>query len=107
MFDGATERVIFSGDMSQVTLRYASTIVPPPAGTWTAGAVNALTARIGFSTDVTPNPYWDALMLEVATGNSQPSTVTVISTAGSSSVTATYTDVGSAAPTLLSWSTTQ
>jgi hypothetical protein len=107
VFDGTTERVIFSGDMSQTTLQYASTIIPPPSGSWTASAVSALTARIGYSSDVTPNPYWDALMLEVATGNSQPGTVTVVSTAGGSSVTATYTDVGSASPTLLSWSTTQ
>ena len=55
---GTTERVIFSGDMSQTTMQYASTLVPPPSGSWTASAVNALTARVGYSSDVTPNPDW-------------------------------------------------
>ncbi len=107
IFDGATERVVFSGDMSLIPLQYASVIVAPAAGTWTTGAVNGLQARIGFSSDVTPNPYWDALLLEVATGNGVPGTVTVTSTAGNSTVTTTYEDVGSGSPTLLSWSTNQ
>ena len=105
IFDGATERIVFSGDMSQTALQYASVSVAPAAGSWTTSAVNALQARIGYSSDVTPNPYWDAVMLEVATGNSVPGTVTVTATAGGSTVTTTYTDVGSASPTLLSWST--
>jgi len=62
-------------------------------------------ARIGYSSDVTPNPYWDALLLEVATGVTVPGTVTVTSTGGNSTVTTTYTDVGAAAPNLLTWST--
>jgi hypothetical protein len=66
-----------------------------------------LEARIGYSSDVTPNPYWDALLLEVATGIYVPGTVTVTSSAGGSTVTATYTDVGSGSPTLLTWSTTR
>jgi hypothetical protein len=33
--------------------------------------------------------------------------VTVASTAGGSTVTTTYTDVGAAVPTLLTWSTTR
>jgi hypothetical protein len=107
IFDGATERVIVSGDMSLVPLQYASAIVAPAAGTWTTGAVNGLQARVGYSADVTPNPYWDSVLLEVATGTGVPGIVTVTSTAGSSTVTTTYRDVGSAAPTLLSWSTTQ
>jgi hypothetical protein len=106
-FDGATERIVFSGDMSETTAFYRSSIVAPAAGNWTPSAVNGLTARIGYSGDVTGNPYWDSLLLEVATGITVPGTVTVTSTAGSSTVTATYTDVGSASPTLLSWSTTQ
>ena len=67
--------------------------------------VNGLKARIGYSSDVTPNPYWDALLLEVATGIYVPGTVTVTSMAGSSTVSTTYTDVGSAMPTLLTWTT--
>ena len=106
-FDGGTERVVFSGDMSQTAIRYASTIIAPAAASWTPGAVNGLRARVGYSSDVTGNPYWDGLLLEVATGVSVPGTVTVTSSAGNSTVTTTYTDVGSASPTLLSWSTTR
>lgn len=106
--DGALESPIFSGDMSEATIFYKSAIVGPAAGSWTTGAVNGLTARIGYSTDVTPNPYWDGVLLEVATGNpAVPGKVTVTATAGNSTVTTTYTDVGAASPTLLSWSTTR
>jgi hypothetical protein len=107
IFDGATERILLSGDMSVTPLTYASAIIAPAAAAWTPGAVNGLKGRIGYSSDVTPNPYWDALLLEVATGSSIPGTVTVTSTAGSSTITTTYTDVGPAMPTLLSWSTTR
>ena len=106
-FDGATETTIFDGDMSESTVFYKSTIVAPAASPWTTGTVNGLKARIGYSTDVNPNPYWDALLLEVATGIAVPGTVTVTSTGGNSTVTTTYTDVGNASPTLLSWSTTR
>jgi hypothetical protein len=104
-FDGATERIVFSGDMSESTAFYKSAIVAPAAAAWTPGAVNGLRARVGYSSDVTPNPYWDALLLEVATGITVPGTVTVTSTGGSSTVTTTYTDVGSASPNLTTWTT--
>lgn len=107
IFDGSTERVIFSGDMSETALTYRSVVVAPATAPWTPAGVNGLKGRIGYSTDVTPNPYWDALLLEVATGVSVPGTVTVTSTAGGSTVTTTYTDVGSSPPTLLTWSTTR
>jgi len=45
---------------------YKSVMVTPPAGGWTVAEVNALKARIGHSNDVTPNPYWLGLILEVA-----------------------------------------
>jgi hypothetical protein len=106
VFDGATERVIYSGDMSEAGLAYRSAIVPR-AGGWTQAAVNGLTARIGFSTDVSPNPYWDALLLEVATGTTGAGTVTVTSTAGASTVTTTYPDGGAAPPALTTWSATR
>lgn len=105
IFDGVTERIVLSGDMSVTPLTYASVIVAPAAASWTPTAVNGLKARIGYSSDVTPNPFWDALLLEVATGIYVPGTVTVTSTAGSSTVTTTYTDVGTAMPTLLTWAT--
>jgi len=52
---------------------------------------------------VSPLPYWDALLLEVATGASTPATVTVTASAGASTVTATYLDAGAAPPALLTW----
>jgi hypothetical protein len=107
IFDGSTERVVFNGDMSQTPLQYLSVILAPASAPWTPSAVNGLQARIGYSSDVTPNPYWDGLLLEVATGIYVPGTVTVISTAGNSTITTTYTDVGSSSPTLLTWSTTR
>jgi hypothetical protein len=108
IFDGSTERVVFSGDMSMTTpLQYRSAIVAPASAPWTPSAVNSLKARIGYSSDANPNPYWDGLLLEVATGVDVPGTVTVTSTAGNSTITTTYTDVGSSSPTLLTWSTTR
>lgn len=100
--DGATERVIFTGDMSETGLFYRSAIIPP-TGSWTRAAVNALRARVGYGTDVSPAPAWDALLLEVATASSMPGTVTVIASAGASTVTAVYPDAGSATPVLESW----
>jgi hypothetical protein len=107
IFDGGTERIVFSGDMSVTPITYRSVIIAPAAAPWTPAAVNGLTGRIGYSSDVTPNPYWDGLLLEVATGITVPGTVTVTSTAGGSTITTTYTDVGPAMPTLLSWTTTR
>lgn len=107
IFDGSSERIVLDGDMSVTSLRYVDLIVAPAASAWTVSAVNALQARIGYSSDVTPNPYWDALLLEVATGIYVPGTVTVTASAGGSTVTATYTDVGSAAPNLLTWTTSR
>jgi hypothetical protein len=105
--DGSTERIVLDGDMSVTSLRYVDLIVSPAASAWTVSAANALRARIGHSSDVTPNPYWDALLLEVATGIYVPGTVTVTASAGGSTVTATYTDVGNAAPNLLTWTTSR
>ena len=106
-FDGATERIVYTGDMSETTVFYRSAIVAPAAAAWTPGAVNGIRARVGYSGDVTPNPYWDALLLEVATGITVPGTVTVTSTGGNSTVTTTYTDVGSASPNLTTWTTSR
>jgi glucose/arabinose dehydrogenase/chitodextrinase len=66
IFDGANETVIFSGDTSQTALQYKSAIVRPAVGTWSQAALNGLVARVGYSTDSTPNPYWDSIMLEAA-----------------------------------------
>jgi hypothetical protein len=52
-------------DMSETTVFYKSVIVPPPAAGWSKTEIDALRWRIGYSNDVTPNPYWQALQLYV------------------------------------------
>jgi len=103
IFDGPTERVLFSGDMSETGLSYRSAVVAPAGASWTKAALNGAVARIGYSTDTTSQPYWDGLLLEYATGTSTPANVTVVATAGGSTVTATYTSAGAAPPTLSTW----
>jgi chitodextrinase len=66
IFDGLTEALVFGGDMSQTALQYKSTVVTPGAGVWSQAAVNSLVARVGYSTDSSPNPYWDSIVVEVA-----------------------------------------
>ena len=36
----------------------------PPTGGWTTNEINGLGFRIGYSTDVSPQPFWGALLLE-------------------------------------------
>jgi hypothetical protein len=52
--------------MSQTALQYKRAGVTPAAGSWNQAAVNGLVARVGYSTDSSPNPYWDSIMLEAA-----------------------------------------
>jgi hypothetical protein len=69
VFSGTTERVVWSGDSvtnGSVTVKTAT--VAPVAVPWATSELNALVFRIGYSLDAAPPPYWDALMLEVATG---------------------------------------
>ena len=66
IFEGGTETGVFTGDMSQAALQYKRVVVTPGAGTWNQAAVNGLVARVGYSTDSNPNPYWDSIMLEAA-----------------------------------------
>jgi hypothetical protein len=66
IFSGTTESIIFSGDMSNTALQYKSTIVDTAAAPWSPTSVDALVARVGFSTDANPDPYWDAILLEAA-----------------------------------------
>ena len=51
IFDGASETVVFGGDMSQTGLQYKSAVVTPAAASWNQTAVNGLVARVGYSTD--------------------------------------------------------
>jgi hypothetical protein len=67
--DGSAETVVFSGKMSYTSTQpwIRSAVVTPPTDTgmsWTTDRVNGLAARVGYSTDTSPRPWWDALMLE-------------------------------------------
>ena len=64
--DSATESIVFSGDMGSNAIHYANAIATPASAPWSQATVDALLARVGYSTDTSPNPYWDAIMLEVA-----------------------------------------
>jgi len=44
---------------------YKSAIITPPVGGWTPVSINSLTMRGGYSGDANPDPYWNALMIEV------------------------------------------
>ena len=66
VFDGGSESIVLSGDMSNTAIQYGSTIATPATAPWNQSAVDGLLARVGFSTDTNPNPYWDAILLEVA-----------------------------------------
>lgn len=60
---GATQTTVYSGSMGVTALTYRSVMVLSGAGAWTPALLNALVARVGYSSDVTPFPYWDALLL--------------------------------------------
>jgi hypothetical protein len=64
--DGAIERTVYSGAMNGTisNMQGREAAIPPTGVTWTAAALNALKARIGYSTDVAPTPMWHALSLE-------------------------------------------
>ncbi|MCU0281245.1 MAG: hypothetical protein MUE66_05345, partial [Acidimicrobiia bacterium] len=64
IFHGAAENVVYSGTMGVATLVYRRATVSAGAGVWTPALLNALVARVGYSSDVNPVPYWDALLLE-------------------------------------------
>jgi len=66
IFDGTSESIVFSGDMSNTAIQYESAIVTPRAAPWTQAAVNGLVTRVGYASDANPDPYWDALVLELA-----------------------------------------
>lgn len=57
-------------DYSESSMFYKSAQVLTPSGGWTQAHVNALRARIGYSNDISPVPYWENLMIEVACGES-------------------------------------
>jgi Tfp pilus assembly protein PilX len=105
---------IWSGASNFTTLRYVQGVTTqnalnPGTGPWTQAIVNGIVARWGFSTDVSPNPYLDGIVLEYAWMNvaSGPSTVTIVGTGGGSTTTTTYPDAGAGVPTLSTWTVTK
>ena len=53
-------------DYSESSMFYKSAIIAVPSGGWTQAHVNALKSRIGYSNDISPVPYWENLMIQVA-----------------------------------------
>jgi len=105
---------IWSGSIASTTIKYAQKVasqnsLTPGTGPWTQTIINGLTARFGFSTDVSPVPYLDAIVMEYAwlPVVSAPATITIVGTGGSSTVSTSYTDAGAGVPTLSTWTTTK
>ena len=67
-----TEITVFGSDSSLAdysdgsitSWRFSQALVTAPSGGWTQAELNALLFRCGYATDVTPNPYWGALLIE-------------------------------------------
>ena len=78
--DGATDAVVTDdagddlSDFSNTTVTFDSKVytTAPSGGAWTQTKLDALKARMGYSTDVVGIPYWDGVMLEVAYGDEPP-----------------------------------
>jgi hypothetical protein len=107
-------RQIFSGQPGSTIYRYIQGVASQSsanvgAGPWTQAIVNGIVARFGMSTDASPNPYLQAIILEYAYMNvvATPASVTIVGTGGGSTVSAGYADAGAAAPTLSTWTTTK
>lgn len=69
--DGATETGVWGTpaaptDYSETSAFYKHAIVTPAAAPWTQATIDGLQCRFGYSTDVTDQPRWVAIMLEVA-----------------------------------------
>ncbi len=110
IFDGATESIVYSGDISIATGTLAYAIRPiTPGGAWTQARVNGLKLRFGYGSDINPIVSWDSFLVEVAstTVPSIPATITIVGTGGGSTVSTTYTDVGAGVPSLSTWTTTR
>jgi hypothetical protein len=68
IYDGTTATVVSSGSVGSTSLIYKSAMVTAATQPWSSSALNGLVARIGYSNDVNPVPYWDALQLEYDAG---------------------------------------
>jgi hypothetical protein len=77
IIDGGTDAVVTDdagddlSDFSNTTVTFDSKVyaTAPSGGVWTEAKLSALKARMGYSTDVIGQPYWDGIMLEVAYGD--------------------------------------
>jgi hypothetical protein len=55
-------------DYSETSAYYKFKVMGPPLGGWGDATVNGVKSRFGYSDDADPDPYWLAIMLEVAYG---------------------------------------
>lgn len=98
--DGATENVILAlVDASDVTISYNSkcyAVAPSTSGAWSKTLVDALKARWGYSGDVTGNPIFDGIVLEVDVSEHliAPTGPTVTITAGTPALALSVTPTG-------------
>jgi hypothetical protein len=67
IFDGGAERVVYTGAMNATAMTYRTTYITPASPPWTQTSIDGVVARIGYSTDVTQPPRWQALGLEYET----------------------------------------
>ncbi len=63
-FDGTTETVVYSGAMNPAGRGYKAAVIAPASSSWSQAALNGLVMRIGYSTDVDPQPQWHTLLIE-------------------------------------------
>jgi Tfp pilus assembly protein PilX len=109
-FDGATEFILYQGDISFATTGLAFAIKPmTAAGGWTQARVNGLKVRFGYGTDINPIVAWDDFDIQMAWTpvNNTPATITIVGTGGGSTVSTSYSDAGAGVPTLSTWTTTK
>jgi hypothetical protein len=70
VYDGGTQRTVAaSATISGTSIAYKMAAIAPATGTWNATKLNALVARVGYSSNATGTNYpaWDALLLEYDT----------------------------------------
>lgn len=58
--------MVHSGNTGGTAVTQKTALITPSTSPWTHAAVNGLVARLGYSSDSTPNPIWDSLLLEYA-----------------------------------------
>ena len=87
-------------DMSETTAFFKSALLGPPGGGWTTAIVNGITLRIGRSGDATPDPWWEAVMLEYAYSSGATGTLALTLDAFGLTASGVSTIVGAVTKTL-------